>query len=225
VSEEVLVAPCPICGKAAMAGRGAQYACPSCGTQVEQRRWLGLQPRNQFFFQIVGAEYSNLEVDLKAHPFTKEQIAELAGTCYTDDDLLAIAAGDLARLHPPHSTLAQVMFPQARETCYIQVNGLTRAEGPPLPGDMERTYKRADRRVLQILDEGNLFVSDQRLIFPSHTHTSIRIDRKLTGVRTFLDAIGVQHKSDDKATYFLGTQPRQAALIAAYLQGRLAHLR
>jgi endogenous inhibitor of DNA gyrase (YacG/DUF329 family) len=225
VSQEVLVAPCPICGKAAMAGREARYVCPACGTQVEQRRWLGLQPRNQFFFRTIGAEYSNLEFDLKAHPFTREQIAELAGTCYTDDDLLALASGDLARLRPPSSTLAQIMFHQAREICYVQVNGLTRAQGPPLADDVKRTDERANRRVLQPLDEGNLFVSDQRLIFPSHTHTSIRIDRKLTGVRIFLDAIAVQRKSEDKATYFLGTEPRQASLIAAYLQGRLTHLR
>jgi endogenous inhibitor of DNA gyrase (YacG/DUF329 family) len=225
VTEEVLISPCPICGKSALGGSTGTYACPSCGTQVQHKRWLGIRPRNQFLFTTIGADYSNLETELLGHPFTKEQLARLAGTCYTDADLAAIAAGDLGRLRLPASTLARIMFPQSHETCYIQVNGLTRAEGPPVPDGVDRIPNPVDKRNLQVLDKGNLFISDQRLIFPSSTHTTIRIDRKLTAVRTFTDAIAVQRKGEDKATYWLGTEPRHAALIVAYLQGQLQHLR
>lgn len=223
--EEVLLSPCPICGEAALAGSGYTYRCSYCGTEVRQQRWLGIRPRDQFLFTATGSNYTNLKDELLIRPFTKDQLAQLAGTCYTDADLAAIAAGELERLRRPGSTVAQIMFPQSRETCYIQVNGLTRAEGPPLPDGVDRIPGPVNRRILQVLDRGNLFISDQRLIFPSSTHTTIRIDRKLTAVRTFADTIAVQRKGEDKATYFLGTQPRHGSLIVAYLQGLLPHLR
>jgi hypothetical protein len=82
-----------------------------------------------------------------------------------------------------------------------------------------------DRRALVLLDQGNLFISEQRLIFPSSTHTMIRIDRKLIGIHNFSDAVAVQRKGEDKATYFLGFETREALLVTAYLQGQLDHLR
>jgi hypothetical protein len=192
---------------------------------VEQQRWLGIRARNRFIFRTMGADFSNLDADLVPRIFTKDQLAGLAGTCYTDADLAAIAAGDLKKLRLPKSTVAQIMFPQTREICYNQVNGLTRGEGPPLPDGVDRTPGPVDRRNLQTLDQGNLFISDQRFIFPSSTHTTIRIDRKLTAVRTFTNAVALQRKGEDRATYFLGTEPRHASLIVAYLQGQLQHLR
>ena len=60
------------------------------------------------------------------------------------------------------------MFPQSHETCYVQVNDLVRAEGPPLSEGVNRENNPSDRRDLTILDQGNLFISDQRLIFPSN---------------------------------------------------------
>jgi hypothetical protein len=225
MTEEVLIAPCPICGQSALAGNDRQYSCTSCGTQVEQSQWLGVWPRNQFVFRAIGPDYRNAESELLARPFARAELAGLTGSCYTDADLEAIAAGDLSRLRPPSSTVAQVMFPQTHETCHVQINGLARAEGPSLPGGVNKVAGPADRRVLTMLDQGNLFISDQRLIFPSNTHTTIRIDRKLTGVRTFANAVAVQRKGENKATYFLGFESRSALLVTAYLQGRLDHLR
>jgi hypothetical protein len=207
-----------------MAGDAGGYTCAACGTQVEQSRWLGWS-RDRFLFGRVGSAYRNAKADLLARPFTKAQLADLAGSCYTDADLAAIAAGDLTRLRLPRSTVAQIMFPQTHETCYIQINSLLRAEGAPLPDGVSRVNAPADRRTLKILDQGNLFISDQRLIFPSSTHTTIRLDRKLSGACTFRDALAVQRKGEDLATYFLGLESRSAALIVAYLQGRLDHLR
>ncbi len=223
--EEVLVEPCPICGQSPLLGDGRQYLCAACGTKVKQSRWLGIWPRNRFFFRAVGADYCNAEPDLIGRPFTQAALAGLTGTCYTDADLAAIAAGDLSRIRPPSSTLAQVLFPQSPETCHLIVNDLMRAQGPSLPDGVNRAHGPADRRILRILDRGNLFISDQRLIFPSDSHTTIRIDRKLTGVHSFTDAFAVQRKGEEKATYFLGCKARDVALILAYLQGRLDHLR
>lgn len=224
MSGELLIQSCPVCGQASLASDGQHYTCTACSTQVEQSRWL-VWPRDRFFFRNVGAAYSNAGADLLSRPFTRAQLAALAGSCYTDADLAAIAAGDLARLRLPRSTVAQIMFPQTHETCYIQVNTLLRAEGAPLPDGVSRVNAPADRRALKTLDQGNLFISDQRLIFPSSTHTTIRLDRKLSGACTFRDALAVQRTGEDLATYFLGLESRSAALIVAYLQGRLDHLR
>jgi hypothetical protein len=225
VSEEVLIDLCPICGQSPLQGDGRQYTCASCGTKVEQSRWLGMWPRNQFIFRAIGANYRNAEPDLIGRSFTQAQLAELTGTCYSDADLAAIAAGDLSRIRPPSSTVAQVLFAQSPETCYLLVNGLLRAQGPAIPDGVNRVGGPVDRRLLRILDQGNLFISDQRLIFPSDSHTTIRVDRQLTGIRTFNDAFAVQRKGEENATYFLGCKSREAALILAYLQGRLDHLR
>lgn len=208
-----------------MTGHDARYACAACKTEVKQSRWLGIWPRDRYFFQAIGPGFRNAEPDLSARPFTRAQLAALVGSCYRDADLEAIAAGDLSRLRPPGSTLARVLFPHSRETCHIQVNGLTRAEGPPLPDGVSKINNPVDRASLKMLDRGNLFISDQRMIFPSGTHTIIRIDHKLSGVCSFADALAIQRTGDDAATYFLGVEHREALLVAAYLQGRLNHLR
>lgn len=225
MNEEVLIDPCPICQQSALAGDNRVYTCSSCGAKVEQSRWLGLWTRNQFLFRTIGADYRNVEYDLTRRGFSQAQLAQLAGSCYTDADLEAMAAGDLSHLRLPASTVAQVMFSQTRETCYVQLNGLIRAEGPPLAEGVERVHHPADRTALKILDRGNLFISEQRLVFPSNTHTVIRLDRKLTGLCAYSNAIGLQRKGDNTATYFLGLESRDALLATAYLQGRLDHLR
>ena len=225
MSEEVLTNPCPICGESALTGHDGRFSCLSCKTTVEQGRWLGVWPREQFFFRAVGPESRNAEPDLTARPFSKTELIELAGSCYSDSDLEAIAAGDTSRLRPPSSIVAQVMFPHSRETCYVQINGLIRAQGPLLPDGASRVDRPANRRDLNKLDRGNLFISDQRMVFPSSTHTTVRIDRKLTGICAFADAVAVQRKSEDRAMYFLGLESRKALLVMAYLQGQLDHLR
>lgn len=223
--EEVLIDSCPVCGQATLTSHDGGFSCASCGTQVEQGRWLGVRPRDRFFFRAIGFDYSNIEPDLLARPFTKAELARLADSCYSDAELETIAAGDFTCLRPPGSTIAQIMFPQARETCKLQVNGLTRAEGPLIPDGISRVNSPVDRRALKKLDEGNLFASDQRLIFPSNTHAIIRIDRKLTGIRTFSDAVAIQRKGEDKATYLQGFESRDVSLLTAFLQGQLDHLR
>jgi hypothetical protein len=225
VGEYLLIAPCPICGQSALTGHNGWFSCSSCETIVEQGRWFGIWLRERFYFRAVGPEYRNAEPDLAAHPFSKTELVELAGSCYSDSDLKAIAAGDLSSLRPPPSTVAQLIFPQSREICYLQINGLIRAEGPLLPDGVCQVDSPMNRRDLNELDKGNLFISDQRLVFPSSTHTNIRIDRKLTGLCAFADAVAIQRRGEDKATYFLGLESRNALLVIACLQGQLDHLR
>ena len=225
MSQDVLVDPCPICGQSPLTGDGRRYVCATCRSEVERERWLGVLPRPRFTFRALGDDYRNAEADLVGRWFTRDRLKAIGGTCYTDADLQAIAAGALERIRPPGSLVAHLIFEHMHEQCYIQINHLTRAEGPPLPEGVDRVAKPADPTTLQVLDQGNLFISDQRLVFPSDTHTTIRIDRKLTGVRGFTNAFAVQRKGEGKATYFLGCESRQVGLVLAYLQGRLDHLR
>jgi len=225
VSQEVLVDPCPICGQSPLTGDGRRYVCATCHSEVERERWLGILPRPRFVIRSLGTDYGNAEADLVGRRFTLEGLKAIGGTCYTDADLQAIAAGDLQRIRPPTSLVAHLIFEHMHEQCYIQLNRLTRAEGPPLPEGADRMAKAADPTTLQMLDRGNLFISNQRLVFSSDTHTTIRIDRKLTGVRGFTNAFAVQRKGEGQATYFLGCESRQVGLVLAYLQGRLDHLR
>lgn len=225
MSQEVLVDPCPVCGQSPLVGDSRQFTCSSCNSVVGRVLWLELLPRNRFTFRAIGADYRNAEPDLIGRSFTLADLAAITGTCYTEADLTAIAAGGLSRIRPPTSTVAHLIFEHTPEKCYIHVNNLIRAEGPPLPNGIDRVNEPDDRRGLTALDRGNLFISDQRLVFPSDTHTTIRLDRKLTGIRGFTDAFAIQRKGEDKATYFLGCGSRYAKLIVAYLQGRLDHLR
>jgi predicted RNA-binding Zn-ribbon protein involved in translation (DUF1610 family) len=225
MNEETLIAPCPICGEAALLRSGDQFSCSSCGTEVAQRRFLAIRLGDRFIFRNIGPDYRNAETDLVGRSFTKAELAELSGTCYKDSDLEAIASGDLSSLRPPDSAVAQVIFSHSRETCLLQVNALRRANGPAISDGVRRLDHPRDNHGLELLDQGNLFISEQRLIFPSDTHTAIRIDRKLVGVCAFSNAVAVQRDGENTATYFLGFQSRTALLVAAFFQGRLEHLR
>ena len=68
-------------------------------------------------------------------------------------------------------------------------------------------------------------MTDSRLVFPSNTFTFIRMDRKLIGLKTFENGIAIQRKGQDFATYFVGCRAHQAALLGAYIQGRVLALR
>jgi len=225
VSEDTLIDLCPICSQSPLTGDGQRYSCTSCGAVVQRKRRLGLGPRSRFTFRAVSPDYRAAEPDLVKRSFTLEELAAITGTCYTDAELSSIAAGDLSRIRPPTSTVASIIFGQSHEICRLQINGLTRAAGPPLSPGVDQVDGPVDRRRLQMLNRGNLFIGDQRLAFPGDTHTTIRVDRKLTGVRAYRDAFAVQRKGEETATYFLGCGSRQVALVVAYLQGRLDHLR
>jgi hypothetical protein len=78
---------------------------------------------------------------------------------------------------------------------------------------------------LEWQDHGNLFGTDKHLVLPSDSFTFIRLDRKLGGVQAFNDGVAVQRTGEDFATYFVGCYPHEAALVAAFVLGKLPALR
>jgi hypothetical protein len=224
VSELVLLDVCPICGQSPVIEIEQQYTCPVCQSVLKKKRWLGLFPTNRFVYQTIGDDYSTARSDLLGRPLTLNDLKVITSTCYTDSDLKTIAEGEPAPIHLPNSTVASLIFEHTGETCYVQLNGLTRAQGPTLPNGTGIVDRSVEKNTLTTLDRGNLYLSNQRVVFPSDTHTIIRLDRKLTGVRALTNAFAVQRKGEDYATYFVGCQSRQAVLVEAFLRGQLKHL-
>jgi hypothetical protein len=144
---------------------------------------------------------------------------------YTDAQLAQIASGSLEILRPVRTVLAQVILEQLNEVCYLQVNGLRRGHGKLLAeGSHYRPEQLLPREGLIWQDQGNLFCTNQRLVFPSNSFTFIRMDRKVTGIQAFTDGVAVQRKGEDYAIYFVGCYAHEAALVAAYVMGKLPAL-
>ncbi|MFQ5613701.1 MAG: hypothetical protein ACE5H9_16375 [Anaerolineae bacterium] len=226
MSEHSLSEICPICNQNSLAGSEGRYECPQCGLKIKQPPLLGFLRKERYKVVDLGDDYPLARAALQGKTFSEPELGMLRQHIYTDDELAAFAGGDLTALRPAEGTLAQVIVRQLRETCYIQINDLRRALGPALEaGAAYRPAAIVSRSGFRWQDRGNLFVTEQRLVFPSNTFTFIRMDRKLTGVRAFKDAIAVQRKGEDQATYFVGCAPHQAALAAAYVQGKLPQFR
>ena len=139
--------------------------------------------------------------------------------------MAAIASGSLETLRPVRTVLAQVILEQLNEVCHLQVNGLRRGHGKTLAeGGQYQPQQSTPREGLTWQDQGNLFCTNQRLVFPSDSFTFIRMDRKLVGIQAFTDGVAVQRKGDDYATYFVGCYAHEAALVAAYVMGKLPAL-
>ncbi|MFQ5576255.1 MAG: hypothetical protein ACE5G8_04620 [Anaerolineae bacterium] len=205
---------------------GRRYHCPACGLALVEGRLLGIWFRGRYRVTSIGDEYSLARPGIAGRSFSAAELRRLAERVYPDAALAAFAGGDFERLRMPSSVLAQILLEQLRETCTLQVNGLRRARGPALqPGGNRFPQDAAPRNRLQWLDRGNLFLTTARIVFPSDTFTFIRMDRKLVGLQTFADGIAVQRKGEDSATYFVGCGAHQAALVAAYIQGKVAALR
>jgi hypothetical protein len=147
------------------------------------------------------------------------------GNVYTDQQLAAIAQGSLASLRPVRTVLAQVILEQLNEVCYLQVNGLRRGHGKPIAeAGHYQPEQAASREGMAWQDQGNLFCTNHRLVFPSNSFTFIRMDRKLVGVQAFIDGVAIQRKGEDFATYFVGCYAHEAALVAAYVMAKLPAL-
>jgi hypothetical protein len=121
--------------------------------------------------------------------------------------------------------LAQVILEQLNEECFLQVNHLRRGHGVALAeGGHYWPEQPTSREGMTWQDRGNLFSTNQRLVFPSNTFTFIRLDRKLVGIQAFSDGVAVQRKGEDFATYFVGCYAHEAALVTAYVMGKLPAL-
>lgn len=224
MEQETLYEECPLCNEGrVVAANGGIYRCDQCGLTVKQRSLLGIYKKNQFRIESLGqGDYSLAEQELNRISLPPEQLKVVIGNIYDDRQLADIASGALEIVRPVRTVLAEIILEQLKEICYIQVNGVRRAHGQPLPATGSyRPEQRVPRHDLQWQDQGNLFVTSKHLVLPSDSFTFIRLDRKLAGVQAFLDGVVVQRQGEDFATYFIDCPPHEAALVAAFVMGKL----
>jgi ribosomal protein S27AE len=224
VEQETLYEECPLCNEGqVVAADGALYRCDQCDLTIKKRSLLGILRKNQFGIESLGqGNYSLAGQGLDKISLPPEQLKVVIGNIYDDQQLASIAGGSLEIVRPVRTILAEIILEQLKEICHIQVNGVRRAHGQPLPeGSSYRPEQGVPRQELEWQDQGNLFVTSKHLVLPSDSFTFLRLDRKLTGVRAFLDGVAVQRKGEDFATYFIDCPPHEAALVAAFVMGKL----
>ncbi|MCK6627314.1 MAG: hypothetical protein L6R45_19325 [Anaerolineae bacterium] len=228
MAQDTLYKECPLCiqGSVVRAEGGATYRCTHCGLMLKERSLLGLFKKGNFAVADFGrGDYSLARQSLKDVTLPPDALKITLGNVYADPQLAAIASGSLDLLRPVRTVLAQVILEQLNEVCHLQVNGLRRGHGQPLPeGGQYQPLQPVPREGMVWQDQGNLFCTNQRLVFPSGSFTFIRMDRKLTGLQAFTDGIGVQRKGEAYATYFVGCYPHEAALVTAYVLAKLPAL-
>jgi hypothetical protein len=227
VAQEILFQECPLCDQSAVTyyDEGV-YRCPHCGLTLKNRTLLGLFRKGRFTVTSLGqGQYDLAWSRLKRAALPPGRLKVVLGNVYTDQQLAEIAGGALELIRPVRTMLAQIILEQLKETCYLQVNGLQRGHGAPLSSSSFRPVQPVPRSGMSWQDQGNLFCTQQRLVFPSDSFTFIRLDRKLAAVQAFTNGVAVQRAGEDYATYFVGCWPHEAALVAAYLLGKLPQLR
>ncbi len=226
MSKDTLFSTCPVCAQEPLLWNGESYRCGHCGITLKQKAFLGFKFKDQYVTQAIGDDYSVARLGIASYVFTRSELENFSESVYSDQELAVFAEGNFDNLTMPSSTLAQILLEQLHETCYIQVKAMRQAHGPVLDaGGNWIPEGVAPTGSLIWQDKGNLFLTDARIIFPGNTFTFIRMNRKLVGLKTFENGFAVQRKGQDYATYFVGCQTHQAALIGAYIQGRIPTLR
>jgi len=229
VTQQTLYKVCPICdqGTVVLSPDHAVYRCGHCHLTLKESKFLGLFSRGRFSVVDWGeGDFTLARQGLAKAALPPDPLKVVLGNVYTDQQLAAIAVGSLDLIQPVKTVLAQIILEQLNEVCHLQVNGLRRGHGQPLaPGGDYWPKQIAPKQGMAWQDQGNLFCTNQRLVFPSNTFTFMRMDRKLVGVQAFNDGLAVQRKGEDFATYFIGCYPHEAALVAAYVIGKLPTLR
>jgi len=203
------------------------YQCDHCGLTLKEQTLLGLFYKQHFgVVNLPDGNYTLAEQSLSGASLKPDPLKVVLGNVYTDEQLAEIAGGVIDDIRPVRTMLAQIILEQLKETCFLQVNGLRRGHGQPLPeGGHYLPTAAIPRQGMDWQDEGNLFCTDQRLVFPSNKFTFIRMGRKLVGVQAFTNGIAIQLKGDEFATYFVGCLPHEAALVAAYAMAKVPKLR
>jgi hypothetical protein len=226
--QTTLFAECPLCNQGAVAWfDDALYHCGHCGLTLKERAVLGVFKRGRYGVSAWGkGDYSLAAQSLKGVTLPPPALQITLGNAYPNAQLAALAGGALTVIRPVRTVLAQIILDQLNETCYLQVNDLRRAYGQPLAeGGIYLPTQAAPRSGLEWQDRGNLFCTDQRLVFPSDRFTFIRFDRKLVGVQAFTNGIALQRQGEAFATYFVGSYAHEAALMAAYIMAKIPVLR
>lgn len=225
MSQDTLYKECPLCiqGAVVATGSSSTYRCNHCGLTLQQRALLGLFRKGRFAVTDFGeGDYTLARQSLKGIALPPDTLKIVLGNVYPDSQLGAVASGSVETLRPVRTVLAQVILEQLNEVCHLQVNGLRRGHGKILAeGGQYQPKQPVPRDGLTWQDQGNLFCTNQRLVFPSNSFTFIRIDRKLVGIQAFTDGVAVQRKGEEYATYFVGCYAHEAALVAAYVMGKL----
>ncbi len=229
MTQTTLYDECPLCNQGAVVlDENSQiYRCDHCGLALKKRSLLGVFKKDHLQVVSLGkGDFSLAQQSLANLSLPPDRLKVVIGNVYSDEQLAQIAGGALEVIRPVRTVLAQIILEQLKETCYLQVNGLRRANGQPLPeGSDYRPQGPVPRAGLEWQDQGNLFGTDKHLVLPSDSFTFIRLDRKLGGVRAFNDGVGVQRTGEDFATYFVGCYAHEAALAAAFVLGKLPALR
>lgn len=226
MAQETLYKVCPLCGRAPVVRQNnGLYGCKQCGLQLKDRSVFGLFKKGQFGIVSLGqGQYSLVEPEQVSLP--AEPLKIVIGNIYTDQALAEIAQGQVERIRPVQTMRAELILEQLNEACFIQVDGLRRGQGQPLPDRSDyRPNQHATQAGMEWKDEGNLFCTSQRLVMPSNKSTFIRLDRKITAVQAFRDGVAIQRKGEEFATYFVGCYSHEAALIAAYVMAKIPALR
>jgi hypothetical protein len=225
VSDETIPKSCPICASDTLVESNTDFRCETCGMLARSKPLFGFLGKGRYAISNLSDDYQIARQGLRGRLFAAAEFEVLAPHIYTDSELATFAQGDFKVLREPAGALASIIFEQLRERCLIQINGLRRAMGPLLePGADHQPLDKVSRPGLRWQDKGNLFATEQRLVFPSDTFTFIRMDRKLVGVKAYRDAVAIQRRGEQQATYFVGCTAFQSALIAAYVVGKLPHL-
>ena len=220
-----LFSTCPVCDEATLSSHDKTITCEQCGFSVKEKHKL-FSKDTSYQVSALGSDYNIAAKSIVGETFTLQDMRLFREHVYSDETLDKFAKGDYEALVKPSSTLASILLEQLRETCYMEVNGFKRALGPTLEvGANFIPQGIAPTTGMDWQDEGNLFLTNARLIFPSNTFTFLRMDRKLIGVRTYENGIALQRKGEDHAMYFVGCKAYQAALIGAYIQGKVPALR
>lgn len=233
MTEQPLYPECPLCTQGvvrrAWPSGDSVYRCDVCQLTLKEKALFGLLPQGRFTVTNFGQGNYKLAqqgLDAKRVALTPDPLKITLGNVYPDDQLAAIAKGNLDLLRPVRTILAKIILEQLNEACFIQVTELRRGHGPPLTDDVVsyQPTQPVARPGMVWQDEGNLFCTTHRLVFPSNRFTFIRLDRKLVAVQTFTDGVAVQRKGEDFATYFGGCYPHEAALVAAYVIAKVPKL-
>ncbi len=204
-----------------------EYRCAECNLRLKEHAVLGLFKKGQFKISALGqGEFSLAEQSIKTITLAPDPLKIVIGNIYTDQQLAEIADGNTEVIRPVKTILAQIILEQLNETCFINVTGLRRGHGEPLVEESwYQPTQKISRQGIEWQDEGNLFCTSQRLVFPSNQFTFIRLDRKVVAVQAFADGIAIQRKREKFATYFGGCYPHEAALVAAYVMAKVPVLR
>lgn len=226
---ETLYENCPLCDQSPVILQEGDkvYRCEQCGLTLEERSILGLFRKGRYRVSDFGSGgYSLAAESLKNVALRSDPLKIVLANVYTDEQLAALANGDLEVIRPVKTVLAQIILEQLNETSYFQVNDLRRGHGRPIPeGGAYQPTEAVPRQGMAWQDEGNLFGTTHRLVFPSNSFTFIRMDRKVVGVQAFTNGVAVQRRGEDYATYFVGCYPHEAALVAAFAMAKIPVLR